>query len=194
MSCKHKNKPCNKCENGCDPEIKGECVTYSGDTTEFLHIPRGLDLDSIIQGLDTVLSSIQAQIDTIILTDIINIDNTVSITLSGNGASIPITADLNVSAAALNAVIINSDGIYVPQASSAPTTIGTVTLSSNGISLTYTFPHGALPAPTAVVVSPMTADSADISYVGVDATNITINYNVVPLAGTNNLKYSYTVG
>ena len=76
----------------------------------------------------------------------------------------------------------------------APTT-GTVTRSGNSTATEYTFPHGigdGVQIPSYVNVQAGSADAANIAYVTINSTNITVYYEVAPPTGTNNLIFNWS--
>lgn len=66
------------------------------------------------------------------------------------------------------------------------------TASGNGSSTAIVIPHGltGISGTSAVVPSAKNSASSGWSYATIDATNVTINYTVAPVSGTNNLSYS----
>jgi len=71
----------------------------------------------------------------------------------------------------------------------------TATGSGTGSATSIVIAHGVSGVTTAssVIVTPNNAASAGISYVTIDATNVTIVYAVAPVTGTNNLAYSISI-
>lgn len=62
--------------------------------------------------------------------------------------------------------------------------------SGTGLVTSFTIPHGLVGVPKAVVTAG-SADAANISYITIDATNITVNYAVAPPVGTNNITINW---
>jgi len=67
--------------------------------------------------------------------------------------------------------------------------------SGNGILTSITIPHGltGVTASSKVIVQPLNAASAGITFATIGTTNIVINYTVAPVSGTNNLNYSILI-
>ena len=68
---------------------------------------------------------------------------------------------------------------------------GTSTQSATGTATSYTIAHGAGTTPTFATVTPMSDDATLIKKVTYDATNITVEYDVAPLAGSSNLVFNW---
>lgn len=58
--------------------------------------------------------------------------------------------------------------------------------SGNGILTSFQIPHGEAGTPK-FIIQPASQDAAGYSYVTADATNITVNYNIAPPFGVNNI-------
>lgn len=167
MSCCKKTKtPCSPCDEGCNPLVTGACVTYSGPETEFLHIPPGLNLNDIILGFDSILNQIQNSIDD-------NDDQT----LSYNS----LTGELSIT---------NGNSVFLPFVANNG---GAITLSGDGITTNYTFPHNYPIPPTSVVFTANSAAAAGFSYVEIVANNFVVHYDVAPPPGTSNIKLSWHI-
>jgi len=71
----------------------------------------------------------------------------------------------------------------------------TATGSGTGSATSIVIAHGVSGVTTAssVIVTPNNAAAAGISYVTIDATNVTIVYTTAPANGTNNLAYSISI-
>jgi hypothetical protein len=68
---------------------------------------------------------------------------------------------------------------------------GVSTKSGNGSLTSFTIPHGITGTPSFIFVGAGSSDAKNISYYTADATNITVNYDVAPPTGTNNLKLNW---
>ena len=66
---------------------------------------------------------------------------------------------------------------------------GTSIQSGNGVLTSFTIPHTLGTTPTFINIQAGSFDAQDIGYITANSTNITINYNVAPLTGTNNLTF-----
>ena len=113
MSYKKSHKPCGpckECEDGCLDFPKGSCIEYSGPNTLFLKIPTGLNIDDIIQGLDTALKEIQDKIDN--ASEGLNTSSTITITLTGDGKSSDLKGIVNLSTQPGQTLEVRSDGLY----------------------------------------------------------------------------------
>lgn len=66
------------------------------------------------------------------------------------------------------------------------------TASGTGAATTIVIPHGltGISGTSKVIVQPLNAASAGVSYVTIDATSVSVVYTVAPANGTNNLNYS----
>lgn len=112
MSCReNKHNPCKKCEDGCLDYPEGLCIKYTGPETEFLRIPNGLDINNVIQGLDSTIAQLQSQVDNVDVT--INTANTVSVNLTGNGTDQDLKGYVNISSEAGQTLQLLPDGLYV---------------------------------------------------------------------------------
>lgn len=71
----------------------------------------------------------------------------------------------------------------------------TATGSGTGSATSIVIAHGVSGVTTAssVIVTPNNSAASGISYVTIDATNITIVYSTAPTSGTNNLLYSVSI-
>lgn len=67
--------------------------------------------------------------------------------------------------------------------------------SGTGASTTITIPHGltGITAASKVIVQPLNAASAGVTFATIGSVNIVINYTIAPAAGTNNLNYSILI-
>lgn len=67
--------------------------------------------------------------------------------------------------------------------------------SGTGASTTITIPHGltGITATSKVIVQPLNAASAGVTFATIGSINIVINYTIAPAAGTNNLNYSVLI-
>ena len=67
--------------------------------------------------------------------------------------------------------------------------------SGNGSATTISIPHGlsGITSGSSAIAIARNPDSAGISYVTVDGTNVNIFYTVAPTSGTNNLSYSISI-
>ncbi len=68
---------------------------------------------------------------------------------------------------------------------------GSSVASGNGSLTTFTIAHSLGATPSFANVQAGSIDSAGISFITLDATNITVNYSVAPISGTNNLTFYY---
>lgn len=68
---------------------------------------------------------------------------------------------------------------------------GTTTLTSDGISIAYSIPHGSSNTPSYFNVIPTSADAANVSYITADATSIIVHYLVPPVIGIDNLSWNW---
>jgi len=66
----------------------------------------------------------------------------------------------------------------------------TATFSSNGLTLSFSFNHGAGTTPTSVVITNTSADAKGYSHITVNSTQVTVNYDIAPPVGTNNLTFN----
>ncbi len=133
MKCNEKKNPCN---DGCLWDVPGTCMFYTDIDTAFLQIPNGMNFNDIVLGLDTTLRIMQDSIDesdnqtlsfdlstgkldisggnyvVIPLFTGINITDTNSVNLQGNGLGAPLTAEVKVSVIPGNTISIAADGLY----------------------------------------------------------------------------------
>lgn len=67
--------------------------------------------------------------------------------------------------------------------------------SGTGASTTITIPHGltGITSASKVIVQPLNAASAGVTFATIGSVNIVINYTIAPAAGTNNLNYSVLI-
>lgn len=67
--------------------------------------------------------------------------------------------------------------------------------SGTGAATTITIPHGLsnITTNSKVIVQPLNAASAGVSYATIGTTNVSITYTVAPANGTNNLNYSILI-
>jgi len=70
---------------------------------------------------------------------------------------------------------------------------GVTNKSGNGSTKVFTIVHGYSGTPVAYLVQPTSVDAFGAYTISVDATNITLTYQVAPPTGTNNLTYSWLV-
>lgn len=70
---------------------------------------------------------------------------------------------------------------------------GSSVQSGNGILTSFTIAHGLGSTPTFINVQSGSANAQSISYITADATNITVNFDIAPLTGTNNLTFYWEV-
>jgi len=70
---------------------------------------------------------------------------------------------------------------------------GTATFSGDGTTTAFTIAHGLAETPTYYSVEEASADAgaAEIDYITVDATNITVNFKAAPASGTGNVVLSW---
>ncbi|HWV28273.1 MAG TPA: glycosyl hydrolase family 28-related protein [Dyadobacter sp.] len=78
--------------------------------------------------------------------------------------------------------------VYVPN----PVRVSTLSASGNGSSVSIDIAHGLSYTPIVVNVLAMSSAAADISYVTVNSTTLSIKYATAPASGTNNLQYSFS--
>lgn len=67
--------------------------------------------------------------------------------------------------------------------------------SGTGASTTITIPHGltGITSTSKVIVQPLNAASAGVTFATIGSVNIVINYTIAPVLGTNNLNYSVLI-
>ena len=65
--------------------------------------------------------------------------------------------------------------------------------SSDGLTLSFSFPHGVGSTPSSVVLTNVSLDAMGYSHITYDSINITVNYQVAPPVGTNNLTFNAIV-
>lgn len=105
-------------------------------------------------------------------------------------------------ATALNNVVVGSTGsapnrdwnTTTPNNMQTLSKIGTETFSAGGTLGSYTFAHGLNPmTPKRVDITMASADAgtAGLKYVTADATNIYVYFGSVPVAGTNNITFTW---
>lgn len=75
-------------------------------------------------------------------------------------------------------------------AASGSSSISQSTQSGDGVTTSFNIAHGLGGTPK-VLLTAIGADAAGYAYITVDATNITIVYNIAPASGTNNLKFNW---
>lgn len=133
MPCKNKNNPCDK---GCLVEQAGACTFYTGPDTAYLEIPNGMNLDDIIQGLDSIIATLAEQITesgaqtltfnnttgslsisggnsvTIPLFTGISVHSTPTVIVTGNGYSAPVTPSVRISPNVGNILSEQANGLY----------------------------------------------------------------------------------
>ena len=68
---------------------------------------------------------------------------------------------------------------------------GTATFSGDGITTTFTIPHGLIMIPKNVSILAKSADAASDKFWSADATNITVTFTTAPITGTNNVVLSW---
>lgn len=87
-----------------------------------------------------------------------------------------------------------SDGTNVKISGALETRkMGSTTQSADGITLQFKLLHGLGATPTAVHVTPNSAEAAGFLYAIADPNEITIVYSTAPTAGMNNMKWTWTV-
>jgi hypothetical protein len=88
---------------------------------------------------------------------------------------------------------LNSTGMKIKY-NDAPVSekTGTATFSGNATTTTFNIAHGLYAIPTSVVISSGSTDTLGDFYVTYDATNITVNFNIAPPSGSNNLVFRWT--
>lgn len=124
-------------------------------------------------------------------------------TATAGTAPIKLTAGTNLTAVEAGAIEFDGTRYYasttgvrntVAYLTDAPTLLQ-LSASGNGSSTTISIAHGltGISATSKVIVQPINAASAGISYITSDATNINIVYTVAPASGTNNLTYNFSI-
>lgn len=124
-------------------------------------------------------------------------------TATAGTAPIKLTAGTNLTAVEAGAIEFDGTRYYasttgvrntVAYLTDAPTLLQ-LSASGNGSSTTISIAHGltGISATSKVIVQPINAASAGISYITSDATNINIVYTVAPASGTNNLTYNISI-
>lgn len=104
---------CTTCGSNCDKKTDAACTVYHLNTPNAINhltclgLPNGVTIETFMETVDAAICN------GITVTPIVNVFDTITIDMSGNGTTLlPIKGDVNISAEPQNLIEINPDGLF----------------------------------------------------------------------------------